>query len=909
MNVFKGIPLVATLALCGCGGSSDDGQAPTFANPSQSVVLQEDTSYRGQVSVTLDSQSIRYFLGSSANNGAVTINNNGEYTYTPDENFFGTDSIKITATDGSKSSSVVINFTIENVNDAPVLLSSIVSVTSSSTTQGKLEFFDVDGDTVTVKLVKAPEQGELVLNETTGEFTYTSESLSTINSSFTISYTDGHLAEPLIAVISLTPSYITNLDKHNYYYSSSKSHLKRAQAIADTINDDLILNEIREALAVSYHVSGFEDEAKDYIAKMTDELVRANTYKALADKYAELGLTDNAFTSLETSFALYSATLNNKGVENITNTDVKFFFSLSNRYISIDKIDEAITLLNQLKQYAAGVKEDTYSSSYGYFLNAAYTTNKELVESYLNDPTQVKRDQAKLVLNNYIELAEETPPYIQKRGSFKGEKQNQFTVLNLTRATGFAYQLGEIELAKQLLNKTLSYYGIVGLDSTYSYSATPYSDATAGSYTYPLTSLAGLIVALYGEQETNPVYSKLVKQSEIDSAKAAELKYIVLQKLENGLTIDDAFKEVDELYRNKSDLRNYVSLILDEDDGLITLLANDKAQLALSLIDKVNTLFRNNAFIADQTNPIYLSGYKGCSLATKLVVKLEGDANAQAQFCRDLAYDKLLPASNTKPIAFTSLVLKDLLTTYTTANDYSNISETITSLNNDLTYVLNDAGTGIKTKFGNLYENTGTLVQAGELDAAQALLTRSLELYNTYSATLTSEEREQILKEINDAVIVSIDSMLAQMSVNVANIPDYKTQRSRLIETIKSLVNEIVDATLATSDKEIQDSAEVIMISLTTLEMHDEAKNIINLPAFSDADRLELNAQRALIIAQKDDFLGTNVASVDTDYDGRPNFFLPSAKQENIEASGLVVDEDADGDGIPDDKDLTPIGD
>ena len=53
--------------------------------------------------------------------------------------------------------------------------------------------------------------------------------------------------------------------------------------------------------------------------------------------------------------------------------------------------------------------------------------------------------------------------------------------------------------------------------------------------------------------------------------------------------------------------------------------------------------------------------------------------------------------------------------------------------------------------------------------------------------------------------------------------------------------------------------------------------------------------------------LGVPVARVDTDNDGRPNFFSAAASVEAIQASGLVLDPDQDGDGVPDTIDRYPL--
>ena len=63
-----------------------------------------------------------------------------------------------------------------------------------------------------------------------------------------------------------------------------------------------------------------------------------------------------------------------------------------------------------------------------------------------------------------------------------------------------------------------------------------------------------------------------------------------------------------------------------------------------------------------------------------------------------------------------------------------------------------------------------------------------------------------------------------------------------------------------------------------------------------------------MLLAAKDDFAGSYLASVDTDHDGMPNFFLANVTDAEIAASGLIADTDADADGIEDSNDPTPLG-
>ena len=114
-------------------------------------------------------------------NGALTLNADGTFTYTPNLNYFGADSFTYRISDGNGNfAQAVVNITIDPVNDDPVGTDDAYNVNEDNVLApplaGGLLFndSDVDGDpmTVTATPITIPSNGALTLNPD-GTFTYT----------------------------------------------------------------------------------------------------------------------------------------------------------------------------------------------------------------------------------------------------------------------------------------------------------------------------------------------------------------------------------------------------------------------------------------------------------------------------------------------------------------------------------------------------------------------------------------------------------------------------------------------------------------------------------------------------------------------------------------------------------------
>lgn len=153
---------------------------PNLSNTTPSV--QEDASVSGNLApnasdVDGDLNPNSFTPISIPKNGTLILNPDGTFTYTPKPNFNGLDTAQYRVCDlsGACDTSFII-FTVNPVNDAPVLINTIVSVLEDSTITGTTiqNASDPDNnlDIQSFKLIDSPAQGIITMNPD-GSFTYT----------------------------------------------------------------------------------------------------------------------------------------------------------------------------------------------------------------------------------------------------------------------------------------------------------------------------------------------------------------------------------------------------------------------------------------------------------------------------------------------------------------------------------------------------------------------------------------------------------------------------------------------------------------------------------------------------------------------------------------------------------------
>jgi subtilase family serine protease len=206
--------MIMSVAYANLGGGSSNNP-PVASNGS--VTTNENTAVNGTLSASdQDGDSLTFSIVSQPSHGSVTITNSatGAFTYTPNNNYTGSDSFTFKANDGQADSntateSVTVNST-GGGNHAPVASNGGVTTNENTAVNGSLSASDQDGDTLTFSIVSQPSHGSVTItNSSTGAFTYTPASNYYGSDSFTFKANDGQ-ADSNTATESVTVNQVSS---------------------------------------------------------------------------------------------------------------------------------------------------------------------------------------------------------------------------------------------------------------------------------------------------------------------------------------------------------------------------------------------------------------------------------------------------------------------------------------------------------------------------------------------------------------------------------------------------------------------------------------------------------------------------------------------------------------------------
>ncbi|MCX8879799.1 tandem-95 repeat protein [Vibrio parahaemolyticus] len=139
-------------------------------------------------------------------NGTVSVNPDGSVTYTPNDNYHGTDSFTYIVTSGGVSESTTVSVDVTPVSDAPVAKDDIA--TTQEDTAVTIDVLpndsDVDGDKLSIESASVPkEQGTVEVVD--GKLVFTPAENFNGDAEIIYTVTDGQLADEAKVTVTVNP--------------------------------------------------------------------------------------------------------------------------------------------------------------------------------------------------------------------------------------------------------------------------------------------------------------------------------------------------------------------------------------------------------------------------------------------------------------------------------------------------------------------------------------------------------------------------------------------------------------------------------------------------------------------------------------------------------------------------------
>ncbi|EIZ0311143.1 tandem-95 repeat protein [Vibrio parahaemolyticus] len=153
-----------------------------------------------------DDQVVSLDTNNGPANGTVSVNPDGSVTYTPNDNYHGTDSFTYIVTSGGVSESTTVSVDVTPVNDAPVAKDDIATTQEDTavTIDALPNYSDVDGDKLSIESASVPkEQGTVeVVN---GKLVFTPAENFNGDAEITYTVTDGQLTDEAKVTVTVNP--------------------------------------------------------------------------------------------------------------------------------------------------------------------------------------------------------------------------------------------------------------------------------------------------------------------------------------------------------------------------------------------------------------------------------------------------------------------------------------------------------------------------------------------------------------------------------------------------------------------------------------------------------------------------------------------------------------------------------
>lgn len=233
--------------------SAVDGMSVVVSStsvPNQAPVAHDiniNTSEDNSKNITLqgtdnESDVLNYIKLSGPDNGTLSFDNNIA-TYTPTNNYNGSDSFTYKVNDGTQdSNTATVTISVEMVNDAPAVADISISASEDTAKAITLLGADVDGNSLSYTTLSNPTHGSVSINKSIAIYTPKSDYKG--EDSFTYKASDGSL-DSNTATVTISVETVNHAPIAEAVSASTDENTSKAITLVGTDSDDNSLNYIK----------------------------------------------------------------------------------------------------------------------------------------------------------------------------------------------------------------------------------------------------------------------------------------------------------------------------------------------------------------------------------------------------------------------------------------------------------------------------------------------------------------------------------------------------------------------------------------------------------------------------------------------------------------------------------------
>ncbi|PLX79933.1 MAG: hypothetical protein C0616_09795 [Desulfuromonas sp.] len=665
-----------------------------------------------------------------------------------------------------------------------------------------------------------------------------------------------------------------NAARVSYYYQSDASPFYAAEQLVGQIADDLINDAILIDVVEGKSTAGLFDEARVLVeTQIYTSAAKADGYLWLARGFIALGRFAEAEEVLSLAFDLVRTIVDSKGAAQLGSDETKTLYAIANNY----RKSGNVSATEEVFDYLAGIANQSESSTIYGRLGVVL---RDLVDDLHADGDV---NGALAFLGELYSLAQQAPPNVSTRSGVTYQYY-KIRVYLLEEAARRYAEFGDSDTVWSIYQQIVALRNDDGLEGltfgeTWFYMALLVDDLYRVGFEAEALDVADSIPEeyenYYGATRSGSFYQQTAYQSVVE--------WVALsQGIEAALPL----------------LEDYFPDIPDRVEAMTYFATNrNNPNLAAVLIEAGRTA--DARVVLDAVGPL-LAAYQPASDKDRLDDLIEDGYLKLARLYHETG--DVSAALNQLQAA--EIVLADLVGVQyrvegmcLTADVYQLLGETLAAEQllaaawNEMATVLGASDPEDEADLLELiavgYRNLGLSLPdpliAGWLDTIELIFDPVAE----YSGNGHDKAARAQIGQWRSAAVLLFAAGLEETAFG-------------LLQAAESTAWQIfVQATQVSQ-------LTLIVRSWTTIGQIDQALRLAFELPFLSGQGEALQAIAEVLVA-KDDFPESDVARVDTDGDGQPDFWNPSASQQDINASGLVLDPDSDGDGLNDEQDPRPL--